>query len=65
MARGLVVRLKHRPDDDELLQLLALCHRYGVKARQLAKFETDGNREWLRRPTAWWYAGLFGNADQP
>ncbi|MDZ5646681.1 hypothetical protein [Nitrospirillum sp. BR 11828] len=61
-SRGLVVQLRHAPDDDELKQLLALCHRYGAKTRQLAKFETDANREWLHQPEAWWYAGLFGDA---
>jgi hypothetical protein len=31
--RGLVVKLKRRPGKDDLRQLLALCHRYGVDMR--------------------------------
>jgi len=42
--RGLVVELKRRPGQDDLRQLLALCHRYGVDIHQLAKFETAKNR---------------------
>jgi hypothetical protein len=41
---GLVVRLKRRPGQDDLRQLLALLHRYGADMRQLAKFETAKNR---------------------
>jgi hypothetical protein len=44
--RGLVVYLKRAPRKDELRELLALCHRYGVNMRQLAKFETARNRHW-------------------
>jgi hypothetical protein len=36
---GLVVRLKRRPGKDDLWQLPALCRRYDVDMRQLAKFE--------------------------
>jgi len=43
---GLVVQLKRRPGKNDLWQLLALCHRYGVDMRQLAKFETAKNRNW-------------------
>ena len=47
-CRGLVVYLKRLPRKDELRELLALCHRYGVDMRQLAKFETARNRHWFR-----------------
>jgi hypothetical protein len=57
---GLVVRLKRRPGKDDLWQLLALCHRYGVDMRQLAKFETAKNRKWFRDPKQYWYRGVFG-----
>lgn len=60
--RGLVVKLKRRPGEDDLRQLLALCHRYRVNMRQLAKFETDKNRSWLRNPDAFWYRGVFGKS---
>ena len=41
-ALGLVVRLKRKPGQDDLRQLLALCRRYGVNMRQLARFEKIG-----------------------
>jgi hypothetical protein len=59
-AVGLVVRLKRRPSQDDLRQLLALCHRWGVDMRQLAKFETDQNRDWFSDPQTYWHAGVFG-----
>jgi hypothetical protein len=57
---GLVVYLKRRPGKDDLRQLLALCHRYGVDMRQLAKFETAKNRDWLRDPKSYWHQAVFG-----
>ena len=59
-VRGLVVQLKRRPGNDGLQQLLALCHRYGVDMRQLAKFETAKNRDWFCDPTKYWYRAVFG-----
>ncbi|UGY18078.1 hypothetical protein [Bradyrhizobium septentrionale] len=59
---GLVVRLKRRPSQDDLRQLLALCFRYGVDMRQLAKFETDKNQSWFRDSRTYWYRAVFGSA---
>jgi hypothetical protein len=58
--RGLVVYLKRKPRKDELQELLAICHRYGVDMRQLAKFETATNRHWFRVPQKYWYDKVFG-----
>jgi hypothetical protein len=58
--RGLVVYLKRRPRKDELRELLAICQRYGVNMRQLAKFETAANRTWFRDPKSNWYEAVFG-----
>jgi hypothetical protein len=63
-GNGLVVRLKRRPGKDDLWQLLALCHRYGVDMRQLAKFETARNRDWFRDPDKYWYRAVFGKASK-
>jgi hypothetical protein len=60
-ADGLVVRLKHRPGKDDLWQLLALCRRYGIDMRQLAKFETPQNRDWFRKSGMFWFAAVFGD----
>jgi IS30 family transposase len=59
-SEGLVVRLKHRPGQDDLRQLLALCHRWGLDMTQLAKFATDQNRSWFCDPNMYWHRGVFG-----
>ena len=59
--RGLVVHLRRRPGQDDLRQLLALCHRYGVNMRQLAKFENARNRHWFCDPKKFWYQAVFGD----
>jgi hypothetical protein len=63
--KGLVVQLKRRPGKDDLRQLLALCHRYGVDMRQLAKFETARNRNWFCDPEKYWYSAVFEKASGP
>ena len=59
---GLVVRLKRRPSNNDLRQLLAVCQRYGVDMRQLAKFETAANRSWFRNPRSYWHEAVFGRS---
>jgi hypothetical protein len=56
---GLVVRLTRQPRKDELRELLALCHRYGVDMRQFAIFETASNRSWFRDPEKFWHEAVF------
>ena len=58
--RGLVVYLKRRPRKDELRELLALCQRYGVDMRQMAKYETARNCHWFCDPEKYWYPAVFG-----
>jgi hypothetical protein len=60
--RGLVVRLKRRPGQDDLRQFLALAHRYGLEMSKFAKFETEANRNWFRDPKMFWYKRVFGGA---
>ena len=57
---GLVVRLKRRPGQDDLRQLIALLYRYGADMRQLAKFETAKNRDWFCDPETFWHKAVFG-----
>ncbi len=45
---------------DDLWQLLALCHRYRIIMRQLAKFETAKNRSWFCGPKMFWHKAVFG-----
>ena len=60
--RGLVVRLKGQPNQDDLRQMLALCQRYGVNMRQLAKFKTGANAGWFTDPKMYWHDAVFGGA---
>lgn len=41
---GLVVKLKRRPGNSDLQSLLALCFRYGIDMRQLARFKRRKTR---------------------
>ena len=58
--RGLVVKLKRRPSQDDLRQFLALAHRYNLDMRKFAKFENDTNRDWFRDPSMYWHDHVFG-----
>jgi len=58
---GLVVRLKRRPGQDDLRQMLALCQRYGVDMQQLAKFKTAANEGWFADPKMYWHDAVFGS----
>lgn len=59
---GLVVRLKRRPGQDELRQIIALLYRYRADMRQLAKFETAQNRAWFCEPKTFWHKAVFGKS---
>jgi hypothetical protein len=61
--RDLIITLKRRPTTQDLRDLLALFHRYGVDMSQLKQFETRSNREWLRNPDAYWHKSMFGSVD--
>ena len=59
----LFITLKRRPAKRDLRDLLALFFRYGVDMRQLARFETKSNRQWLRDPDKYWHHSMFGGTD--
>ena len=61
--RDLFIALKRRPTRQDLRELIALFFRYRVDMRQLTRFETKSNRQWLRNPEAYWYASMFSIAD--
>ena len=46
-------------DDDQLRELLALCHRYQIDMRSLLVFENRGNMAWLRNKRAYWHQAMF------
>lgn len=62
--RGLVVKLKRRPGDDDLRQLLALAHRYGLNMRKFAKFETPANKHWFRDSKMYWHDRVFSESEK-
>jgi hypothetical protein len=59
-SRGLIVKLKRKPGNDDLRQILALCYRYGVNMRQLARFQKAKNQSWFCDPQKYWHRYVFG-----
>jgi hypothetical protein len=56
----LIVELRSdQVDDEDLRELLALFQRYGVNMAQLARFESDANRQWFKDSSAYWYSKVF------
>jgi hypothetical protein len=53
------VRQRRIPDGD-LRDLLALFTRYRIGMKQLAQFESDGNRSWFTDPEKYWHTRVFG-----
>ena len=45
---------------EDLCDLIALFHRYGVPMRQLAQFSNAGNRAWFEAPHSFWHPAVFG-----
>jgi hypothetical protein len=48
-------------DEDNLRELLALFHRYGVDMKQLRMFDSDDFSEWFRDSRAYWFDSVFGD----
>ena len=48
--------------DDQLRELIALFHRYGIDMRQLQVFATRSNKGWLRNKQAYWYEAMHETA---
>lgn len=58
--RKFAIRLSEVPNQDHLWMLVSFFYRYDIDLRQLARFETPENSQWLRNPSHYWYAGMFG-----
>jgi hypothetical protein len=58
-VRDLFISLKRRPTRDDLLELLAFFHRYGMDLAQFSQFETKSNRDWFCDPQKYWHHGVF------
>jgi hypothetical protein len=59
--RKLSIRLAEEPNQDHLWMLISFFKRYNIDLRQLKRFETPKNSEWLRNQNNYWHAGMFGN----
>lgn len=46
-------------DEDDLRELLALFHRYGIAMRQLEVFNRPEFAEWFHNKEAYWYITVF------
>ena len=58
----MLINLSRFPTDDDLWEIIGFCRRYGIDMAQLAKFETDENKGWMRDPKLCWHAEVFGGA---
>lgn len=47
-------------DHQELREIIALFHRYGIDLRQLAAFDRPEFATWFRDKRSYWYEGIFG-----
>ena len=53
VVRDLFVELNRVPTYDDLWEIIGFCRRYGIDVKQLEKFVTDENRQWLPDEIAW------------
>ena len=63
IVRDLFIVLNRFPTDEDLLEIFGFCRRYGIDMTQLAKFETDDNRDWMRDTKMVWSNEIFGSSD--
>ncbi|MBW8752573.1 MAG: hypothetical protein JF595_00230 [Sphingomonadales bacterium] len=61
VVRDLFIDFNRFPTDDDLWEIIGFCRRYGIDMAQLAKFETNENRDWMRDPKMVWNAEIFGD----
>ena len=45
--------------ENELREIIALFHRYGIDMRQLRAFETRSNKTWLANEQAYWHGAMY------
>ncbi len=65
-AREIRMKLKRRPSDTQLRELIALFWRYGLSPlTQLAAFRTQKNETWFADKANYWFAAVFGEAVVP
>ena len=50
---------KSKLQSDELRELIALFHRYGIEMRQLRAFEIRSNKSWLANEKAYWHGAMY------
>lgn len=61
IGRDMFIHFSRFPTDDDLWEIIGFCRRYGIDMVQLAKFETDDNKAWMRDPEMVWHAEIFGD----
>src|SRR5688572_19361248 len=56
-----VVVKRRRLSSNDLRELIALFHRYGLDSGLLRQFYSP-QHEWMKNPKAYWYKSIFGRA---
>jgi hypothetical protein len=59
IGADLCFKLRRRPTDGQLRDLLALFFRYGLNMRPLAALRTPANESWFADPAKYWFAAVF------
>lgn len=61
-GNGLHIQLARTPNDEDLRELIAFHHRYGLDMQQLAALKTPDNAGWFAVPSMYWHKAVFGSA---
>ena len=62
---GLHIKLKHRPSDSQLREIIALLFRYNLDMTPLAALRTARNAPWFDKPGMFWHQKVFGKRRVP
>ncbi|MBS0278857.1 MAG: hypothetical protein JSR81_14640 [Proteobacteria bacterium] len=57
---GLHVKLRRRPSESDLREMIGLLYRYGLDMKPLAALVTERNARWFRNTKMFWYRSVFG-----
>lgn len=60
-SKGLLLKVLNPIDDDSLVELIGIMHRYSINSRALARFLTGENASWFHQETAFWFSSIFHN----
>jgi hypothetical protein len=60
--RDIHIKLKRKPSDSDLRELLGLFFRYRMNMKGLAVYRTTRNAHWFDDSEKYWHAKVFGKS---